>query len=124
MTSLCSPRNFGGVPVVTVVHRPDLGRYQILYDGEVVGFAAYEMHGPHMAFMHTEIDPEFAGRGLGRKLVGGALADVGSRHGSVLPYCSFVRSFIARDRRYLPLVPEESRDAFGLPSQDRGRGDG
>lgn len=103
---------------MTVVHRPDLGRYQILYDDEVVGFAAYEVHGNHMAFMHTEIDPGFAGRGLGKQLVAAALADVDSHQGTLLPYCSFVRSFIARDGQYLHLVPEASRPTFGLLSQD------
>jgi uncharacterized protein len=105
------------VPVITVVHRPDLGRYQILCDGEVAGFSAYEKHGTHVAFMHTEIDPEFAGRGLGGQLVRGALADVGSHQGTVLPYCSFVRSFIVHDGRYLHLVPGEWRRNFGLLGQ-------
>ena len=50
--------------------------------------------------MHTEIVPEYAGRGLGRQLVRGALDDVASNHGNVLPYCSFVRSLIARDQAY------------------------
>ncbi len=102
------------MPLVTVVNRPDLGRYQILCDDDVVGFSAYEMQGTHVAFMHTEIDFEFAGRGLGRKLVGDALADVDSRHATVLPYCPFVRWFIAEDSRFLHLVPEESRRTFGL----------
>jgi uncharacterized protein len=111
------------VPIVTVVHRPDLGRYEILCDDEVAGFTAYEMQGPHMAFMHTQVDPGFAGRGLGRRLVGGALADVATHYGTLLPYCSFVRSFIAREQRYLHLVPEEWRGAFGLLGQDDGRSD-
>jgi uncharacterized protein len=115
-----SPRNLGAVPVVTVVHRPDLRRYEILCDDQVVGFIAYEMHGTDMGFLHTEVVPEFAGRGLGRQLVRGALDDVGSRHGTVLPYCSFVRSFIARDGRYLHLVPDGSRRTFGLPGSNVG----
>jgi uncharacterized protein len=102
------------------VHRPDLGRYEIVYDDQVVGMIVYQLHGADMAFMHTEIAPEFAGRGLGRQLVRGALDDVGSHHGTVLPYCSFVRSFIARDGRYLHLVPDGSRRTFGLPSNDDG----
>jgi predicted GNAT family acetyltransferase len=111
-------RNLGAVPVATVVRRPDLGRYEILYGDQVVGFIAYEVHGSSTAFMHTEIVPEYAGRGLGRQLVRGALDDVASHHGNVLPYCSFVRSLIARDQAYLHLVPHGSRRTFGLPSDD------
>jgi predicted GNAT family acetyltransferase len=32
----------------------------------------------------------------------------------VLPFCPFVRSYIARHSEYLDLVPEKQRAAFGL----------
>jgi len=100
--------------VITVENRPELGRYQLSVDGEVAGYSAYEMRGAAVAFMHTEIHERFAGRGLGLQLVGKALDDVRARGGSVLPYCPFVRSFIARHPEYGNLVPVTDRAPDGL----------
>lgn len=46
----------------------------------------------------------------------GALSEARSAGLSVLPFCPFVRSFIARHGdEYLDLVPGDLRDAFDLP---------
>jgi len=110
--------------MIAVENRPELGRYQLWLDGELAAYAAYEVHGVHMAFMHTQIEEQFAGRGLGTRLVGDALDDVRANGGSVLPYCPFVRSFIAKHSDYLDLVPAGQRAAFGLASDDPSPGDG
>jgi uncharacterized protein len=62
----------------------------------------------------TEIDPRFEGRGLGSQLIAEALDDARRRQLAVLPFCPFVRSFIASHADYVGLVPEERRAAFGL----------
>jgi uncharacterized protein len=104
--------------VISVVNSPELGRYQIRLDGEVAGFAAYEVEGPHIAFMHTEIDERFARRGLGLGLAAQALDDVRAEGATVLPYCPFIRSFIASHPAYVDLVPESERPSFGLTADD------
>ncbi len=101
--------------MIEVENRPQLGRYEIHVDGELAGFAAYETRGSDVAFLHTEIEPRFGGRGLGAKLVAAALDDVRAAGGSVQPYCPFVRSFIADHPGYLDLVPGTQRSAFRLP---------
>jgi uncharacterized protein len=108
--------------VVTVENRPELGRYQLLVDRQVAGYVAYEVHGAHLAFMHTEIEDRFAGQGLGARLVEAALDDVRAQGRSVLPYCPFVRSFIARRQEYADLVPASRREAFGLDRAPADRG--
>lgn len=62
-------------------------------------------------------NPEaFAGRGLARKLVADALADVRRRGLAVLPFCPYVRRVIASDpSKYLDLVRPGDRARFGLP---------
>jgi uncharacterized protein len=115
----------GGANVINVVNRPELGRYQLCLDGELAGYSAYEIHGAHVAFMHTQIEDRFAGRGLGDELVADALDEVRARGGSVLPYCPFVRSFIARHPEYQDLVPPSRRAAFdvvGEPMREGGVG--
>ena len=100
--------------VITVKDRPELGRYQLCLDGEVAGYSAYELHGTQIAFMHTQIEERFAGQGLGASLVAQALDDIRQKGDSILPYCPFVRSFIASHPAYLDLVPPEQHAAFEL----------
>ncbi|HEY3259270.1 MAG TPA: GNAT family N-acetyltransferase, partial [Pseudonocardiaceae bacterium] len=58
--------------------------------------------------------PEFGGRGLAGQLVQHALDDTRRRGLAVLPFCPYVRGFIARHPEYVDLVPQAQRDRFGL----------
>jgi uncharacterized protein len=99
---------------ITVVNRPEKARYEVLFDGELAGFMTYELRGSRVALMHTDVDERFAGHGLGSRLVGEALDDARAQGRSVLPYCPFVRRFIAEHTEYVDLVPESVRGTFGL----------
>ncbi len=100
----------------TVVRdNPSESRYEI-YDGdELAGFSTYRMSNRKIAFTHTEVAPAFAGRGLAKRLVADELDDARRRGLAVLPFCPYVRRFIAENSAtYLDLVPEEERTRFGL----------
>lgn len=112
-----------------VADRPEKSRYEVRAgdDGtETAGFAEYflsegESKGEsedesevEIAFIHTEIDPRFAGRGLGALLARGALDDVRTRGLHVLPYCPFIRGWIRKHPEYTDLVPATRRARFGL----------
>ena len=99
---------------VVVSEARERNRYEIRVDGELAGFTAYEPHGDLIAFMHTEIDPRFEGRGLGSRLIRDALDDVRRQGLRVLPFCPFVRSFIEGHPDYVDLVPEDRRRVFQL----------
>ncbi|WP_234330850.1 GNAT family N-acetyltransferase [Streptomyces sp. NRRL F-4474] len=107
--------------------RPEKSRYEILAVAEAVaeadtrgdgtetaGFAEYHLSEGEIAFLHTEIDPRFGGRGLGGLLARGALDDARARGLRVLPYCPFVRGWIGKHPEYADLVPEARRARFGL----------
>lgn len=98
----------------TVRDQPDRSRYEILVDDQVAGLAAYRLDGTTISFTHTETDEEFAGQGLGKQLVVGALDDARERGLAVLPHCPFVRSYIAKHEEYLDLVPTDQRARFDL----------
>jgi predicted GNAT family acetyltransferase len=89
-------------------------RYEISADGKPAGFTQYERRGDAIAFLHTEIDPEYGGKGLAGRLIGHALDDVREQRLAVLPYCPFVRSFIAKHTEYTDLVPADKRAEFEL----------
>ncbi len=92
----------------------DRHRYEIVEDGEVVGFLTYRIRHGVIEFIHTQVDPSHTGRGLAGTLVGTALDDARRRGLGVVPRCPYVRSYIdARSEEYLELVPPDRRAEFG-----------
>jgi uncharacterized protein len=104
----------GEQPGIEVVDDRAGERYLIRVDGVIAGFAQYRDRGRAIAFVHTEIEDRYEGQGLGGRLISAALDDVRSRGLAVLPFCPFVRGYIARHPDYLDLVPETERAQFGL----------
>jgi predicted GNAT family acetyltransferase len=98
----------------TVRDAPERNRFEIEVDGALVGFAQYRRRSGAIAFLHTEIDPAHEGAGLGGVLVSAALDEARREGAQVLPFCPFVRSYVARHPEYLDLVPEERRGEFGV----------
>jgi len=93
---------------------PDLSRYEILVGDTVAGFTEYAMHGKQIDLIHTEVETKFEGRGLASALIGELLDDIRRRGLQAMPYCPFVRKFVAKHDEYLDLVPTEHRAKFGL----------
>lgn len=90
--------------MAAVIDVPDKSRYEIRLNGSRVGRLDYHVSNGTVTIPHTEIDPAYAGRGLGVELVRGALDDIRSRQLSVRPLCSFVRHFITLHPEYADLV--------------------
>jgi uncharacterized protein len=99
-----------------VVDRQDAHRFEILADGELAGFADYQLSPGEILFVHTEIDEAYEGKGLGSVLVRHALDSARERGLAVLPLCPFVQSWIGRHEDYLDLVPAEARRKYKLPA--------
>jgi predicted GNAT family acetyltransferase len=105
---------------ITVHAAPERNRYEISADGKPAGFTEYAGPGSRqaapgeIAFLHTEIDPAFGGQGLGGRLITFVLDDARKQGLAVIPYCPFVRSYIAKHPEYLDLVPADRRGEFEL----------
>ncbi len=99
---------------VTVADDADGERYEIRVGGELAGFLQYRLQPEAIELVHTEVDEEFEGRGLGSRLISVALGDARDRGLAVLPFCPFVDDYIRRHRQYAALVPEGRRPDFGL----------
>jgi uncharacterized protein len=104
-----------------VVDNPDQRRFEIHVGGELAAFSVYELQdgGRRYAFLHTETDERFQGRGLASTLVRAALDQVRAKGAAVLPYCPFVRAWLRRHPDYVDLVPERDRAAFRLDRSGR-----
>ncbi|OKI12677.1 GNAT family N-acetyltransferase [Streptomyces sp. CB03911] len=98
----------------TVTDNPGRSRFEITEDGELAGFAEYFRHENELAFIHTEIDPAFAGRGLAGVLARAALDAARERGADVLPYCPFIRGWLTKHPDYVDLVPQAQHARFGL----------
>lgn len=64
--------------------------------GNYRAVAAYQLEGDTIVFTHTLVPPEIEGRGVGSKLIGGALDLVRDRGLRVVPQCPFVRAYIEK----------------------------
>ena len=88
-----------------VTHNPDLNRWEARLDGQLAGFAEYQLTDELYVFTHTEVDRSFEGRGVGSALARTALdqvRDEGERR--VLVVCPFIGAWIARHPDYAPLL--------------------
>ena len=101
---------------IRVVDVPERSRFEVQVGGETAGFTEYRRRPRLIAFTHTLIDPRFEGGGLGSQLVRSALAQARRDGLAVLPFCPFVRSYIASHTEELDLVPENMRATFDLPA--------
>jgi uncharacterized protein len=79
-------------------------RYEILRDGEVVGRIWYRLAPELIVLVHTEVDLAEEGRGVGGRLVRGALADIRTRGLRLAPRCPFVAAYLRRHPEERDLV--------------------
>src|SRR5262249_47968336 len=100
--------------MTTFTDNAERDRYELWDGDQLVGFAEYHFHGDEMAYLHTEIKPEFEGHGYAGRLIQQSLDDARSRGLKVLPYCPFVRGWINKHPDYQDLVPDTHRSMFEL----------
>ena len=70
-------------------------RYELSLGQERVGELVYRDHGETRVFLHTEVDPEFGGRGIGTAIIEQSLAEVRERGLKVVPVCPFYTKYFA-----------------------------
>jgi uncharacterized protein len=64
----------------------------------------YAIDGGVITFIHTEVPPELGGKGIGSKLIKGALDQVRSDGLKVIAQCPFVKAFIDKNAAYQDLL--------------------
>lgn len=86
-----------------VRNNTDKNRYELSVDGHLAA-TYYRLADGVITFIHTEVPDALAGRGVGSKLIKGALDQVRAAGLKVVPQCPFVRAYIEKHPDYADLL--------------------
>ena len=78
-------------------------RFELMVDGHLA-ISYYKLDGNVVSFIHTEVPPELGGKGVGSKLIRGALDQVRADGLKVIAQCPFVKAFIEKHADYADLL--------------------
>ena len=92
-------------------------RYEVWHGDRLAGVSVYRERGDRTVFVHTEIDAEFEGKGLGSVLAKHAIEDVIGRGHVIVPVCPFISAYLRRHPEY-----EEHVDWPGAAQAQAGDG--
>jgi predicted GNAT family acetyltransferase len=85
-----------------VVDVPERHRFEARLGSKLVGISQYEIRDRVIALLHTEIDADQEGKGLGSQLARAVLADVRARDVSVIVRCPFLAAYVRRHQADYP----------------------
>ena len=86
-----------------VVNNNPKHRYELAVEGHIAA-TYYSLADGIITFIHTEVPPELGGKGIGSKLIKGALDQVRADGLKVIPECPFVKAFIENHAEYQDLL--------------------
>lgn len=82
-------------------------RFDLFVGEELVGILGYrDAEGDAVAFMHTVVKEEFGDRGWAAVLVRASLNTARDRSWRIVPICTYVRGYLAKNPEFLDLVAE------------------
>ncbi|WP_314428390.1 GNAT family N-acetyltransferase [uncultured Microbacterium sp.] len=79
---------------ITVTRNDDESRYEIRTDGNLAGYAEYQLRPGAIRFIHTELDPAFQGQGLAGILAERALTDAAASGDAIVPLCPYIAKYL------------------------------
>jgi predicted GNAT family acetyltransferase len=91
-----------------VTDAPGAERYEARVDGNLAGFATYTRTSDTITFLHTVVEPEYGGQGIGSALARTALDEARVTGLKVVPTCSFIAGWITHHPDYEDLVSQPS----------------
>jgi uncharacterized protein len=86
-----------------IVNNSAKHRYELAVDGHIAA-TYYKLADGVITFVHTEVPPELGGKGIGSKLIQGALDQVRAEGLKVIAQCPFVKGYIDKHPEYASLL--------------------
>jgi predicted GNAT family acetyltransferase len=87
----------------TVLDNPARSRFELEVEGHIA-FSEYRLAGDTLTFIHTEVPDALAGKGVGSRLIKGALDQIRQRGLKVKSHCSFVSGWLGKHPEYQDLL--------------------
>lgn len=101
-------RRAEGDPELVIEDNPAARRYEARLDGALAGWVDYGRVRARLVAIHTEVLPQFEGRGIASALVRRVIADARASGTSITPRCPF---FVRHFERH----PEDADVVAGPP---------
>ena len=86
-----------------IINNETKHRYELTVDGHIAA-TYYEIADGVITFVHTEVPPELGGKGVGSRLIEGALDQVRAEGLKVIAQCPFVKAWIGKHPDYADLL--------------------
>ncbi|MCF2523708.1 GNAT family N-acetyltransferase [Bradyrhizobium sp. G127] len=87
----------------TVQNNPSRKRYELAVEGHIAA-TYYALSDGVITFIHTEVPKELEGKGIGSRLIKGALDQARAAGLKVIPQCPFVKAYIGKHPEYADLL--------------------
>ncbi|MEW2385670.1 GNAT family N-acetyltransferase [Micromonospora sp. NPDC047707] len=94
----------------TVIDVPERERFEARDEtGVTAGLVTYQLTGTIIAYTHTEVAPEFEGRGVGSTLARAVMDDARAKRRTVVPICPFLSEWLGKHPGYDDIVVRSTR---------------
>ena len=81
------------------VNNEHKGYFRVMHDGQEAGRMTYSWAGENRFIIdHTEVNQDFAGQGVGQKMIEAALAYARENNLKVIPLCPFAKAQFDRHK--------------------------
>ena len=101
-------------PTLSFIDDTDRHRFEALDAGKVAGYVEYNMLTSSIMLVHTEVLPEYEGKGVGSFLARESLAAARNMGKRVIPACPFIASYLRKHRELLDLVDPDVQKAYKI----------
>jgi hypothetical protein len=104
---------------VTITNVPDARRYEARIGEELAGWVDYGRVRARLVALHTEVLPEYGGRGIGSALVRHVIAEARSEGFTITPRCPLFRTHFERHPEDAAVNADHGRevDAAGMDGE-------
>lgn len=87
-----------------ITENKDAGIYEAALSGVTVAGVVYSRAGSHVTLLATSVFPEFRGRGIAAKLLGGVLDGLRAEGETVTITCPFATAFVTAHPEYAEIL--------------------